>query len=342
MNNWETGLRKAAILVTALDRSMADALLEHMGAEQSRRVRDAVVDLGPIDPEEERRVIDEFLRVGPMVPRDQHAGIELDERLARRLADQSYRVPEPSAPDDAPETPFRFLRQTECEELGRILAGERPQTIALVLSHLPSEQAGRVLVLFSPATQAEVIRRLVDLEETDPDVLREVERGLQSRLAQRLPMRRRRRAGAAAVSGILKSSEQAVGRQILDNLAMHDERLAHQFAPASPEPPKIGPVEFDDFMQFNRASLAAVLDAAGTELLTLALVGAPATVSDHMLRPLPRHHAESVRHDLANPVPTRLSDVEGARRQLAELARSLAMSGRIELPSRESLIEMTV
>ena len=166
-----------------------------------------------------------------MVPR-QPSGIELDGRLARRLADGSYRRAEDQAPPAAsgPSRPFRFLHQAQCDEIARLLAGERPQTIALVLSHLAAASRPVGCWSFSaPATQVEVVRRLVDLEETDPEVLREVERGLQSRLAERVPMQRRRVAGASAVSGILKASEQSVGRRILDNLATHDEGLAEQF-----------------------------------------------------------------------------------------------------------------
>ena len=68
----------------------------------------------------------------------------------------------------------------------------------------PTSRASRraaVLVRLPPALQVEVIRRLVDLEETDPEILREVERGLQARLSQQVPMQRRRVAGLAAVDG---------------------------------------------------------------------------------------------------------------------------------------------
>ena len=115
--------------------------------------------------------------------------------------------------------PFRFLRDAEADKLVRVLAGERPQTIALVLSHLPPQQAGSVLARLQPALQNEVVRRLVDLEETDPEILREVEQALQSRLSEQVQMQRRRVAGLAAVAGILQASDGRTGMQILDNLA---------------------------------------------------------------------------------------------------------------------------
>ena len=67
--------------------------------------------------------------------------------------------------------------------------------------------------------QAEVVRRLVDLEETAPEILREVEEALQSRLSQQVQMQRRRVAGLAAVAGILQAADGRTGMEILDNLA---------------------------------------------------------------------------------------------------------------------------
>jgi flagellar motor switch protein FliG len=362
-----SGLRKAAILVAALDRAAADAVLDRMGPEQADRVRQAVLTLGPVDPQEQRSVIDEFLRVSPMVPREP-SGIELDGSLARRLADGSYRrIDDAHAGGVAgPSRPFRFLRETQSDQIARLLANERPQTIALVLSHLSQEQAGRVLVLLAPPVQVEVVRRLVDLEETDPEVLREVERALETRLAEHVPMQRRRVAGASAVNGILQAAGQTVGRRILDNLAVHDEQLAEQFASgelsrfsprggASPadslwrgeretvplEPPSDF-LSFDDLTGLSDPALATLIAAADPDLLSLALVGAPAEVIQRMLQPLSRREARSVRREMENLVPIRLSDVEAARRQLVERARELAAAGEIDLTPRGDSIGMTV
>ena len=82
--------------------------------------------------------------------------------------------------------PFRFLQETEAEKLVRVLGSERPQTIALVLSHLSPVRAGAVLARLPENVQVDVIHRLVDLEETDPEILREVEEALRSRLSQQV------------------------------------------------------------------------------------------------------------------------------------------------------------
>ena len=316
------GLRKAAILVSSLSTQEADRLLDLFPPGDAQRVRMAMVELDQIDPQEQRRVLEEFFRVRPMVPVQQQPGLELSDRLARRLLDDA-----PPYDDDAPAggpAPFCFLHDAEADKLSRILSGERPQTIALVLSHLPAEQSGAVLVRLEAALQVEVIRRLVDLEETDPAILREVEHALRTRFSQQVQMQRRRVAGLKAVAGILEASSQHTGRQILSNLAARDRALADKLGPP--------PLEFDELVEADDDTWAEIFRAADPELVLLALVGAPPALIERVLRPMAAHEADVVRRKLDHPGPVRLSDVEEARRELAELAHRLAPEGRVELP----------
>lgn len=225
--------------------------------------------------------------------------------------------------------PFRFLHEAEGEKLAQVLFAERPQTIALVLSHLPPEQAGGVLSRLQPNLQVDVIRRLVELEETDPEILREVERALQSRLSQQVHMQRRRVAGLKAVTGILEASGDQVAEQILGNLAAYDQPLAERLS--------LPALKFDDLTQLDDAALAAIFRTAEPELAMTALVGAPPELIDRILGRFAAPEAKTVRHKLDHPGPIRLSDVEAARSQVADLARRLARQGRIQLPNLTAL-----
>ncbi len=327
-NSPGSGLRKAAVLVGVLDHASADAMLEQLDPEQARRVRRLAVELGPIDPKEQRTVIDEFFRVGAMAPKKQPAGIELDGRLARQPAASTAGSAEDTPPAALPPDPqpFRFLHEAEADKLIRVLQQERPQTIALVLAHLPPDQAGSVLARIPGALQAEVIHRLVDLEETNPEILREVERALESRLSQQVRMQRRRVAGMKALAGILEASDGRTGMQILDNLAVHDRALAERLLPQT--------LSFDDLVRLDDAALGDLFQAVQPELAMTALVGAPPELIDRILRRLSPAEARTVRQRLDHPGPIRLSDVEDAREQIAEVARRLSM-GRSRLAPRD-------
>jgi len=328
------GIRKAAVLVAGLDQKSADALLDALGEKLGRRVRDAVVELGEIDPREQRRVLDEFFRIRPLVPNQQPPGIELDGQLARKLSfsarGYAAESEQANASSGGASKPFHRLCEAEADKLARILANERPQTIALVLSHLPPEQSGNVLTRLPAELQNEVIHRLIDLEETDPAVLRDVERALESRLSQQVRMQRRRVAGMKAITDILQAAGSRVGMQILDSLAEHDPALAEQLGPRR--------LQFDDLTRLDDDTLGTVFDRTERELLMTALVGAPPELIDRVVRRLDEPEAERVRYQLDHPGPIRLSDVEDARGRIAELARRMAIEGRVHLPDQQPLL----
>jgi flagellar motor switch protein FliG len=325
------GIRKAAILVACLDRAAADAVLEQLSPEQAQRVRQAVVVLEEIPNGEEQKVFDEFFRLGPRKFSRQSAGVELGGRLAREIGGRDFasnvnditsrKRPHPSplptnlrlVPGEGMKSKrFVRLREAEDEKLSRLLAGERPQTIALVLSHLSARQAGGVLSHLQPNLQTEVIRRLVDLEETDPAVLQEVEQALESRLSKQVSMQRRRVVGLEAVGGILEASDSDVRLQILDNLAAGDRELAEQFTPQ--------PMAFDDLAELDDAALAEVFRAVDPQCIVPALLGALPAITERVLRILPGSKAELLRRKLRQPGPIRLSDMDAARQNIAETA----------------------
>ena len=348
MKTTQPGIRKVAILVASLDTRAADAVLDQMSDERAAEVRNAIMDMGDIDPAEQKRVVDEFFKSGgkgdcpplcaaPSGPSRQRGtvpfssgGVELDESLARRIG-MPTTPRRPSSVDtnhDGPR-PFAALVDAEADKLASLLSIERPQTIALVLAHLMPEQSGAVLVRLPATLQADVVRRLVDLEEADPEILKEIEAALAARLSRQVTMQRRRVAGMQAVSGILESCAGAVGMQILDNLRAHDQTLAERFTPPA--------IDFDDLADLDDASLVEVFRAAGEELAQLALIGAAPRLVNRIIRRLPVEQAAALRQAIELPGVIRLSDVEEARAEMAEIARQLAAQGRIRLPRRHAL-----
>lgn len=349
MTHQTNGIRKSAILVGLLDRRAADELLARLDPETARRVREAAASLGSVAPEERAAVLHEFLRGGAL----RATGPRLASRSAVRQAasepertgeaGSAERLAAPSGrsilgaasgqctPNDGPEPPraptraggppFASLSRQEADRLRRLLGGERPQTIALVLSHLPPEKSARVLSGFPPALMVDVVRRLVDLEETDPEILLEVEAALSERLAAEVAMQPRRVAGWEALRGIVSAADPDAAVLILDRLAEHDRALADRLAP--PE------WTFDDLADLDPPSLALVFRRSPPAVSATALIGASPGLVEALLAALPRSEAEVLRRRLEQPGPLRLSDIEEARRQMAEIARRLALERRI-------------
>lgn len=121
--------------------------------------------------------------------------------------------------------PFEAMQEWDGRQLAAALAGERPSTIAVVALHLPPERAASVLSFLSAPTQAAVARQLVELDAATPEIVQEIERGLEARLSK-LELSAKRAAGLGALRSILAAADEATRALILQNLRLHDRRLA--------------------------------------------------------------------------------------------------------------------
>ena len=225
-------LRKAAILVSALDTRNADALLSKMGPEQAARVRSAAMQLGDVDSDEQRLVLDEFMRAGNTPPRNNDPGIELDDSLAQKIASHQTDHQASETTESSEAVPFRFLHETTADSLAKHLGGEHPQLIAVVVAHLPAKRAADLVKRLSPRLQANVLRRVAELDTADPQVLLDVERELELLLSDELRAARNLSAGLTAVTAILNAA--GIDRtDLLVNLTRHDQLLAVQLGKAA-------------------------------------------------------------------------------------------------------------
>ncbi|MDZ4820986.1 MAG: FliG C-terminal domain-containing protein [Planctomycetota bacterium] len=355
-------IRKVAIFVASLDDRTADAVLDQMNPQQAAQVRQALVELVEIDPAEQRQIIDEFRSagLGGTAVKNRPAadeyddGVELDASLAERFsqADEASHAKTAIAAPEPLQPPFTYLHNADSQTLVRYLEREHPQMIALVVSHLPSRISAEVVDTLPMDLQVEVIRRLANLDETDPQIVHDIDRSLQKWWDEQSREKRRRDAGLANVSAILGSIGQKARNQILSNLAQHDQGLASRLdphgevhiAPRTSVPannaPRIQPatvlpirrakVTFAELCKMDHRRLSEVISAAESEVLILALTGADSRFVDRVLHCLPSPRAKLVRKALTHVGPTRLSDVEDAQTQLCEIAAEISSPSTVQ------------
>lgn len=332
----EANIRKAAILVASLDSASASALYAQLAPAEAMLVRQMASELKDIDPEEQEAIQLEFsgetLPSAPKAARlatlNQIAGIELDGSLAQEIGipRQGESLAVGPLRFFSSSNRFHFLEEADCGSLANLLAGEHPQTIAVVASHLSHEQAARLLAGLSDVLQVDVMRRIVNLDRSDPESLRELERQLESRMAEQSRYRRRRTAGVSAVSGILDAADPNSREILLTNLRRRDDRLARRVVGSStrqPIQPNSTRLSFEQMVSLSKDVLRAVVVQAEPEILLLALTGADEQLIGQICRLLPSHVASALESALSDPEPINLRDVETAREKLTALSERI-------------------
>ncbi|MGC3966684.1 MAG: FliG C-terminal domain-containing protein [Pirellulales bacterium] len=309
-------LRKAAMLVAALDDATADLLLDRLDPNQAGLVRRVLVQLDDVEPMAQAEIVAEFVgceprgldeAVRPAEVRDPEpvrygaAAYGAAAYGAGIYSDAGRRVP-------AVDVPFRFLHEAPGEDLSDLLAGEHPQTVAVVLSHLPPQRAADAIAALSPTMQADVLRRLARLDETDAATLREVEDTLQRRFRNRFRDDSGRVAGVGAVQNILSEAAPDVRRTLLAGISRQDPELAVRLTK-----PTLPTLNFADLLKLADVTLRTLCDEADAEVLAVALAGADLHYTDRFVAVLPRVRGLQLRRAIDTLGPTRLSDVELCR-----------------------------
>lgn len=314
MSQTLTAIRKAAIFLASLDDATAESLLQQLPASQAATLRTEWAMLESVDDDQQQIVVDEFLGREPRGLRPFDMGLELNESLGRHLVLET--------PDEIDKTddsvllhdrvPFEFLQESDDAQLAEHLSAEHPQAIAMVLAHLPLPRAAVVLEALPASVQQEVVSRLVERDESHPEIVREVERGLESRIGAEVRRQRQRRNGVHLATSLLGQMDRSVSRRLLSGLSHHNPELALHLG----YEPRI-PLCLDEL---DERALRSGFQALGEEVFALALAGTTAAEAEHTLRRLPEWEASRLRTQLADLRPTRLSDLELAYRQLLSAA----------------------
>ena len=152
-----SGTNKAAVFLLTLDEPEAAAILRRLPAGAVDAISREIARLGEVPGLVRWQVMRETL-----------------ERLGTASSDQD------TPPGGQP--PLDFLASLDAPRILRLIEQEHPQTLALILAHLPPEKAGEVLVGLPSQRQIEVVRRISSLGSTSPNVLHELEEALRGRI----------------------------------------------------------------------------------------------------------------------------------------------------------------
>jgi len=116
--------------------------------------------------------------------------------------------------------PFDFVRRVDPEHLFTFIKEEHPQILALILSYLEPEKAAVILQKFPSVSQVDIIRRIEILGKTSPEVLREIERVLEKKLASLSIEDYCISGGMESSKEILKCFAPATKKQLVDALKL--------------------------------------------------------------------------------------------------------------------------
>lgn len=124
--------------------------------------------------------------------------------------------------------PFEFVRKTDPSQLLNFIQDEHPQTIALILAYLPASMSSMVVSSLPPEKQADVARRIAQMDRTSPDVIKQVEKVLERKLSALVNQDYTIVGGVDAIVEILNSVDRGTEKHIMETLEVEEPELADE------------------------------------------------------------------------------------------------------------------
>jgi flagellar motor switch protein FliG len=315
-------IHNAAVLLMTLPEEEASGLMSKLDPKQVEQVSIEIAKTRAIAADEQERVIKDFTEANPTMA-GRGGGLELAKSLLQKALGSNAAAALVNIRQSIEATPFGFLRNVDSQNLLTYIIDEHPQTIALIMSHLPANFGAEILAGLPEARRLSVVRRIATMGRTNPEIIREVEKGLERRMASVMSQSFEHAGGVGAVAEMLNVSDRATERALLDSLKEEDPELVEEIRRLM--------FVFEDVARFSDKDIQTVLKNVETSQWAMALKGASETLKEKVLKNMSERAAETLREEMEYLGPAKRSVVEAKQQEIVDVIRTLEDRGEIDL-----------
>lgn len=321
-NSGISGVQKAAILLIALGPERSANIFKHLKEEEIEELTLEIANTRSVTPQLKEAVIDEFYEVCLAQQYIAEGGIGYAKELLEKAlgSDKALDVIG-KLTASLQVKPFEFVRKTEASQLFNFIQDEHPQTIALILAYLSPSQAALIVSSLPPDRQADVAKRVAMMDRTSPEVIKEVEKVLESKLSSLVNQDYTIIGGVDAVVEILNTVDRSTEKHIMETLEIDEPELADEIRKKM--------FVFEDVLLLDDRAIQRVLRDVDNNDLAMALKSANEQVQNAIFNNLSKRLAVMIKEDMEFMGPVRMKDVEEAQQKIVNTIRRLEDSAEI-------------
>src|SRR6478752_3616572 len=270
-----TQAEKAAAVLLAMGKGVAGRLLKYFTQAELQTIISSAQALRAIPPDELLGLVAEFedlftegaglMDNAKAIESILEEGLtpdEVDSLLGRRTTFQAY---ETSIWDRLGEGDPAFI--------GKFLLREHPQTVAYILSMMPSSFGAKVLMQIPDGRRADIMNRTVNLKSVSPKAAQIIEKQVMSLLAE--IDAEKNSIGSTKVAELMNEMDKPQVDTLLTSLESISRESVNKVRP------KI--FLFEDLMIMPQRSRVMLLNDISADILTMALRGAPPEIRESVL-----------------------------------------------------------
>lgn len=319
------GTERAAILLLSLGEQEAAEVMKHMGAKDVQRIGAAMTQLQNISRQDVSHVLSEFTVT---VEGQTSLGVGVDEYLRKVLIGALGEDKASGVIDrilfGRSSKGLEALKWMDSRAVSELIRQEHPQIISIVLAYLDPDQSAEVLALFPDWLRADVLMRIATLDGIQPSALHELDDVIEKQFAGKTgALKTSVIGGIKTAANIMNFMDTSQENAVIDTIRKIDETLGAKIQDLM--------FVFDDLLEVDDRGMQEVLRAVPGDRLMLAMKGADDALKEKIFKNMSQRAAEMLKDDLESRGPVRVSEVEGAQKEILALVRKLAEAGTIQL-----------
>ena len=318
------GTDRAAVLLLSLGEDQAAEVLRHMGPKEVQKIGAAMAAMTNVPRDQVKQVLEQFTET---VQNQTALGVNSDEYIRSVMVGALGEDKAKGIMDrillGSNNKGLEALKWMDARAVAELIRLEHPQIQAIVLSYLDNDHAAEVIKFFPERTRHDVVLRIATLDGIQPSALQELDGILERQFAGNQNVQSSSVGGVKSAADILNFLDSSLEGEIMEAITEADAELGQQIQDLM--------FVFDNLVDVDNRGIQALLREISSETLILALKGAEDAMKEKIFSNMSKRAAEMMRDDLENKGPVRLSEVEGAQKEILAIARRMSDSGELAL-----------
>jgi len=317
-----TRQQKAAAVMISLGAESASNVYKYLTQDEIEQLTIEISGLRKISSDETENVMTSFYQMCLTQKVITEGGMEYAKNvLEKAFGAQQATVLLERVTNSLKVRSFEFLRKADYKNLMAVIQNEHPQTIALVLSYATADQASTIISELPREKQIEVVERIAKMESASPEVIKLVEKNLETKFDSIVSIDFTEIGGINYIADVMNHMDRSNEKYIFDELSKIDEGLSDEIRKRM--------FVFEDITILDDMSIQRFLRDVDGKDLVLAIKGSNQEVSNLIFKNMSQRQAETIKSDLEFAHNVRLRDVEEAQQRIVGIIRHLEEEGEL-------------
>jgi flagellar motor switch protein FliG len=318
-----SGCQKAAIFLMAMGEEYATSVFEKMNEQEISDIAFEMSKIEHITPEMLKAVSIDFVE---RFEGESKMIIEGDSFIknivTKTLKEKEAKAILEDLEKKKQDKPFIWSKNVNVGTLAGYVEGEHPQTIAMILAHMPSEISSEILMSLPEEQKGDISLRIAKLGQISEDVVRDVDKALKLELSGAVGPGGKA-GGLQVLVDIINGVDKATEDAVMEFVDEDDAEMANDIRNLM--------FVFEDLTSIDDTAMREILKKVEGQQLTYALKTATEEMKEKIFSNLSQRAGEMLKDDLEAMGPVRLAEVEEAQQTVVRAAKELEADGTITL-----------